>query len=354
MTKFFQYCFFFLLLFYCSSTVFAQAQTFRTVTRFLTLKGYVADKDTKVPLSGAVVSMSYEGRQPRSGKTNSFGSFSIDSVPNNMSITLQINQDDYTPFSQTYAMQTNKAVYDIGSIFIEHVVHIVSTTNFMVDYLTGSQILATEGAKELFYTLNPELRDRDEVESNYKIKAPVFPAVDRNKERDFNAQFKKDKRKSNPDAFLFNKNYPGRSISNILTWRGSAASYENDQKLHISLSEPASDKPEKFVFVIWKKDANGNAILTGPEVEKRFLVYYYGSYKEGDTSVYHKADDATYGFATMWNASYKIIIVDKLLHKEVKISDPVIETSIFFKRKDLFTMLNIHANWIKIPIQIFD
>jgi Carboxypeptidase regulatory-like domain len=348
MTKFFQYCFFLLILFNRSSNVFAQGQ------RFLTVKGYVADKDTRVPLSGAVVSLSYEGRQLRSVTTNSFGNFSIDSVPNNMSITVQISQDDYTPFSQAYSMQTNKAVYDIGSIFIEHIVHIVSTSTFVLDNLTHNQILATEGAKELFYTLNPELRNQDEVQSNYKIKLPAFPAIDRSEEKNFNNEFKKVKNQNNPDVFMPNRNLPGRDVSNILSWRGSAASYKNDQKLHFSLSDPESDKPEKFVFVIWKKDADGNAILKGPEVEKRFLVYYYGSYKEGDTSLYHKADDATYGYATMWNASYKIIIVDKILHKEVKISDPVIETSTYFNRKDLFTLLNVHLNWIKIPIQIFD
>ena len=347
MKKFFQYSFFILLFCKEGNSLFAQ----RT---YLTIKGYVTDKNTRVPISNATVTLSNGSQQSYTTGTNSFGNFTIDSVANTGTITVQVNQADYTPFSQTYSTQINKTAYDLATIELEPVIHTLSAANYILNNLISNQILPTEGAKELFYTLNPELRNIDSVQSNYKMKLPDFPKMDKSLEQDFNKEFKKNKNKSNPDVFLFKKELPGYYNNNLLTWNGSASSYSGDKNKQINFYGYYKDNPEKFVFVIWKKDKNGNAILTGPEVEKRFLVYYYGSYKEGDTSIYHKADDATYGYATMWNASYKIIIIDKLLHKEVKISDPVIETSTYFNRKDLFTMLNIHANWIKIPIQIFD
>lgn len=373
MKKIFQFCFFVLILLKGPNNLFAQ-QTNSSQRYFLNVKGNVSDRNSKAPITNAKVTLSIGKLQPHTTNTNRFGNFTFDSIASisNPNFFIQIAQTGYTPFSKTYTIEANKTTYDIGSIALqrvidtpervvidtmERVIRTISTTNYILDHFDSKQILPTEGAIELFYTLNPELRGKDSVESNYKIRQPDFPDTDRKTEKSFNKKFKQDKNKSNPDVSFIKKNFSGQDKNNLLTWNGSASSYSgyyNDKKINFNLYDLYKDKPEKFVFVIWKKDKYGNAILKGPEVEKRFLVYYYGSYKEGDTSLYHKADDATYGYATMWNASYKIIIIDKVLNKEMKISDPVIKTSTYFNKKDIFTLLNVHLNWIKIPIQIFD
>ncbi len=344
MKKILQYWFVVLFALAAMPHVYAQRNYFRVT-------GSVINKGTNMPVYGATVSLSNGRGVEVTTATSLSGKFAFDSLNFIGNFTIQVSLSDYTTFSKVYSLQEGQAVFDVGSIGLENVVHILSTGDYIANNITANEILPTEGAMELFYTLNPELRGRDSVESNYKIRLPDFPRTDRSKEKNFNNQFRINRNRDNPDV-SFDENIPYKNKNNLFSLNASAGIYTGNE--NIGFNYFRSNHPEKFVFVIWKKDKNGNPILKGPEVENRFLVYYYGSYMEGDTSMYHKADDATYGYATMWNASYKIIIIDKVLNKEVRISDPVIETSIFFNRHDLFTAFNIHLNWIKIPIQIFE
>lgn len=322
--------------------------------RIIKVIGYVYDKANGLPVYNATVTL-FNGDNTKVIGTNIRGKFSFDSVIVKGNISVKVDLTNYTTYTSQIYSANNNNVFDVGSIALSKVITTLASKEYITNNITSYQMLPTEGAKELIYTLNPELRNVDSIKDNYRLKLPDFPKIDRDKEKEFNKEFNKNRRADNPDVSLYNGDLPTHLNKKLFSIRSIAAIDVKVKNSIADLSPPPRDGPEKFVFVIWKKDAYGKAVTQGPEVEGRFLVYYYGAYKEGDTSLYHKADDATYGYATMWNCSYKIIVIDKKLNREMNIGDDhIINPGIFFERHDLFTMLGIHLSWIKIPIQIFE
>jgi hypothetical protein len=357
------------------------------------VRGKVIDNSNRRPIVSAIIILRAAHIQSiPQRRTNSDGYFVFDALPYLKSFTIEVQKENYTTYiSGTYSSNPNLRTFDAGVIALNlkdystgdkgdpipgnnkptdvtpPSVAYRDTTTFVRNVLVDNSILPTNGAKELFYALNPELRNMATVPANYRYKLPDFPRVDSRTEKEFNQQFKRDKNKD-PQLFLFNNNTPIQRLTNepeivatnyILQAENSimpthAASIKGQNMTEETDRGPMSKDLEKFVFVMWKMDANGRHIENGPEVEGRFLVYYAGLYKEGDTSTYHRAPNATYGYATMAKATYKIIVIDQQTNQQVRISDPIIETNPFFQTHDLLSFLDAHPVWIKIPIRVFD
>ena len=376
----------------------------------LRVRGKVIDNSNRRPIVSALVILRASNiRSIRRSRTNSDGYFVFDTLPYLKSFTIEVQKENYSTYnSGAYSSKPDQKMFDAGVIALNlkdystgdrtnpnlpgdrdtpnstddrnnpnpgndkptvvtpPSIKYADTTTFVQNTLVDNSILPTNGAKELFYALNPELRNRSSVPANYRYRLPDFPRPDSRTEKQFNEQFKQDKNKD-PKLFMLNDNNPMHRAMNDAVIVSTNYIPQNENSIlpkHAAftkgqiISEESdlgtmSKDLEKFVFVMWKMDANGNHIEKGPEVEGRFLVYYAGLYKEGDTSTYHRASNATYGYATMAKATYKIIVIDQQTNQVVNISDPIIETNVFFQRHDILSIFDAHPVWIKIPIRVF-
>jgi hypothetical protein len=281
--------------------------------------------------------------------TNSSGQFDLN--PDKIvAFQLRISLSGYSTVT-TRITEVNPSVstYHLGSIGLlrRPIPQPVSKHQFLQQKFTTSKILATKGAYNLFYALNPELKEKTEVPSNYKIVYPTLPKFRPVKKR-FNKRFKKDKKRDEPFIYTTKgegHNYfqevalGGMTNKSFYKPSGSFLADETNGQAYFA------GKIKKFVFVIFKIGANGN-----PEIlENRYKVVYYTDNVKGDESLYNKIGNATYGYAPMKASIYNVEIYDQSQQgKRVSISDDQVDPQIFFMKNDLFN------SWIKIPIQVYE
>lgn len=224
-------------------------------------------------------------------------------------------------------------------------------------------ILQTKGAQELFYALNPDLKPGMKIPEDKTINYPKFPSFNESRQQ-FNKRYKKDKKSNGPYISM-------ESITDP-ECRDYQVYIEDKKKFHVNNSQShfflndvnkqetrntkqilVDAKPKKFVFVMWKKsDINGEPVTDGPDVTNRYLVKYYFGRNRGDTTLYNRSSNATYGYAPMLDAIYYVEVYDQETGRRVSVSDDTIDPHSYFLRKDIWISLNIV--YTKILIRVYD
>ena len=325
------------------------------------VKGVVIDSITNRPLSTTNVVLTYENEGELvtlNDKTNTKGLFQFE-LKDQSDFRLDVSKKGYVSKSVRYG-EFDKQL-DIGQIKLipgetaselKDTGKIQPVAEYVDNRLIQRNFVPTKGAIDLIYALNPKLLGIDSIKSNEEIIMPDLPDLNREKRRQFHRQFKRDKKM---DPSLFTK--AGYLHENM----GLARTSERRTGMILSMMNQSeqfnerfheNSRVEKFVFVIWKKDSSGNIITKGSEVEGRFLIYYFGEAKRKDSLTWGRTADATYGYATMGNAKYNVIVVDQRTMKQKRISDSLIDTRIFFEKQDLLLWLNV--KYIRIAIQMFE
>lgn len=323
------------------------------------IKGSVYDAESRSPLQQATVVLKNadSGKEIQKTSSNSDGQFQF-TVRSLSGFIVEASMNGYSNnSSQKFYFGEFQEVYTVDKIYLKK---IGSTVNIpppdtlppqkvIEKKFDALQILPTQGAYELFYALNPELKNGKPIPENYQIKHPNFPDFSPYR-KSFNQQFKKDKRNGEPSGF-FKSNPNEEGLAYNSKKKGTSAFSFN---LVASVNElptnfPAAEKLKKFVFVVWK-DGPGGPITTGNDVEGKYLVKYYLGRMRGDTSSYYNAPDATYGYAPMGDNKYYIEVYEQSTMKKVRISDDQVDPHIYFERKDIWIMFNIV--YTKIPIHV--
>ncbi len=182
----------------CDSTN-AQRQSYN-------IQGTIYHASTEQPFNGVRVSLkkSPSNITIDTKYTDSLGYyfFSTQELP---SFSIQAFATDYTTqVSEAFSPSPGKQ-YTVESMFLESkgqeikllVTHKVVTVKFFAETkLIENKMLPTKGAYELFYALNPDLREKDSISSNYVINNPQFPEMSQATISYFKEQYKIDKAKN--------------------------------------------------------------------------------------------------------------------------------------------------------------
>lgn len=337
-----------------------------------TINGSVRDNSNQQVLTGARVELLINGNSIKTTSTNSDGVFtmSIQKLePFNVRISLAgyqtVNSSTY-PVSRTFKN-------DLGTIMLYRVVRdtptprptppapIKTTTEVITDHIETNSIFPTNGAYELMYALNPELRGKKEIPADYRIITPTFPEF-KEQRRIFNNRFDVDKNKGEPFiSFQPNSSVPDidlafgtyNSCSLFTAGIGTTQTKDYDETGILSLHDGIENnlfsfggKPKKFVFVIWKYSADGKAITEGPEVEGHYKVVYFND------RVRNVSSNASYGYAPMYDSKYNIEVYNQKTGARLNASDDVIDPRKYFESRSLLILFNV--SWTKIPIQVYE
>lgn len=323
------------------------------------IKGFVYDAESKSPLQQADVVLKHgdNGKELQKTKTNQDGQFQF-TIRNLSAFIVEASMGGYSNnSSQKFYFGEFQEVYTLEKIYLRKTGSNVTIPppdtlppqQVIEKRFDALQILPTQGAYELFYALNPELKNGRPIPENYQIKYPKFPDFDPYR-KSFNQQFKRDKRNGEPTSFF--KAYQGgeglaygsKNLRPPLFNFNPAASADGSRDDY-----PPFEKLKKFVFVVWKDGTDG-PITTGNEVEGKYLVKYYLGRMRGDSNSYYKSPDATYGYAPMGDNKYYIEVYEQATMKKVKISSDEVDPHIYFEKKDIWIMFNIV--YTKIPIHV--
>lgn len=231
--------------------------------------------------------------------------------------------------------------------------------------------LPTNGAYELFYALNPALRNKDMVPDNYNLKYPRLPEFGSVRKK-FNRRFKKDKKRGEPFISQIHFTDPEIGVRHSFTEKAGLFNFPAVASTRSVLGEEfmysgmevftdaagtneyvsTSGRYKKFVFALWKYSANGVPITDGPEVAGKYTVIYYTGRNRGDESAYNKASNATYGYAPMLDARYYIEVYDGDTKKRVRVGEDEVDPHLAFEQKDIVIRYNI--SYTKILIKVYD
>lgn len=338
------------------------------------VRGTVVSAETNKPLPNAKVTLKHAETKKELGNklTGQKGDYSIVlSAPEAFIVEVSLEGYQHYSSSKFYFAEFQNS-YAVEKISLTKSSNPVTVTKVKVDTLPAKQViekkfsalelLPTNGAYELFYLLNPELRSNELIPENKVLVYPKFPDFDSYR-KGFNRQFKKDKRKGEPFISQVNFHDPEAGgftatvSKELLTgWQPVASALPErtayDFEEPVFLNGAVAGKPKKFVFVMWKKGRDGKPITEGPEVASRYKVFYYLGRHRGDTTAYNKSSNATYGYAPMHDAKYFIEVYDQDTGKRVKVSDDEIDAHKYFEQQDLFVLLNIV--YMKIVIQVYE
>jgi hypothetical protein len=193
--------------------------------------------------------------------------------------------------------------------------------------------------------MNPGLRNKDNVPSNYSIKYPVLPKF-KSFRKAFNKRYKKDKKRNGPYIYTFKNenndkeemvfvNSNRRSIFNSEVSSGEARMNNNNYYA----------KTKKFVFVFFKLDATNHIQYQ----LYKYKVVYYSEDQKNNPDEYNQSGDATYGYALLTAHIYDVEVYDQTNNnKKVNISDDTVDPNEIIQRFDLY------KKWNKILIQVYD
>ncbi len=326
-----------------------------------TISGSVVDASNTSSLSGVSVDLMVSNRSVQRVTTREDGKFQFQSTKP-LTFQIRINFSGYDLYSSS-AMTTSSRSTDVGEIRLVRaqspavapgtrpIKVRIATPNFIQQKLTSLKYLPTKGGMNLFYALNPGLKDSVEVSSDFKVRYPELPSFSSRKRR-FNKQFKKDKKKNGP--YIYSRAEPLNDrtgedpvVVNSPAGTGSVlvVSPMNGWPIANASGNFFSGKTKKFVFVFFRINSNGE-----PEIlEDRYKVYYYTENVQGNESLYNKIGNATYGYAPMKANIYLVEVYDQAnQNKRVRVSDDQVDPQVFFMKGDIFN------SWIKIAIQVYE
>ena len=204
----------------------------------------------------------------------------------------------------------------------------------------------TQGAKNLFYAMNPGLRDKNEIPSNYLIKYPVLPKF-KSFRKAFNKRYKKDKKRNGPYIYTF-KNSNDDKEEMVFVTGGRRSIFNNEVSPgegngSVNYSSSYSAKTKKFVFVFYKVDATNHIQYQ----LYKYKVVYYSEDQKNNPGEYNQSGDATYGYALLTAHIYDVEAYDQTNNnKRASISDDSIDPNEIIQRHDLY------KKWNKILIQV--
>ncbi len=352
----------------------------RKKVNYFTISGFVLDRTNGNPLTGAYVQVIAHNEPVVRGYSGDRGDFNLSTYQLLTSFKMEISFAGYETFTSNEIKADTSKPYNAGRILLNRIAVRDTSGNRQIpdvppvqnipvtkeevikDHFRGNNILPTNGAYELFYALNPELRDRKEVPRNYHIVTPEFPRFNESK-RLFNERFKLDKNKEEPYiskqfekkealAPAIEKNNikrPGYFLPTSLAVYSAYSSLLGKIKFQSPLLKTYDEfffRPKKFVFVIWKYGPDRKPITQGPEVEGKYKIIYYTDRSR------NVASNASYGYAPMNDAKYNIEVYDQASGTRLRVSDDIIDPGIYFERNDVFFLFNI--SWIRVPIQVFE
>jgi hypothetical protein len=357
---------FFAFVFFTSGKLLAQNQYF--------IKGFVYDAATQKPLTGVKADLKIADTNTvlQSTYTDNEGQF-VFSISKLYAFQVQVSQRGYKNYvtSKFYFGEFQES-YTLDKIYLQNnnssgnaviKVDTLITEKVIEKRMDALNILPTRGAEELFYALNPTLKKGEKIPENKQINYPKFPSFNESRQQ-FNKRFKKDKKSDGPYISLETITDPecrenlvyseDKKILPLKNRKGHFFMNAVNQKETVASEQILlKDKPKKFVFVMWKtSDKNGEPITTGPDVTNRYLVKYYFGRNKGDTALYNRSSNATYGYAPMLDAIYNIEVYDQETGKKVRVSDDKIDPHSYFLRKDIWISLNII--YTKILIRVYD
>ena len=342
------------------------------------IRGSVFEMGSNTPLRDARVDLKNADSNINTGsaRTNGEGQF-IFSIKRPYSFVVQVSANGYSSFTsqRSYFGEFQQSV-TMQNIYLQKDqserppvpparVDTLPPQRVLEKRFTTLDILPTKGAYDLFYLLNPELKDRNSIPDNYQIKEPRFPSFSESREN-FNERFKIDKRKGEPYVSQINSTILNSPVTkkNILCFHSgvasSASQYANTRDYFAqneSIDFESNDavlyaKPKKFVFVMWKTKVNGEPVTDGSDVTNKYMVWYYQPIKKGDTLAYNKASNATYGYAPMLDNKYLIEVYEQDTGRRVRVSDNEIDPHVHFMKRDIMSLFNV--TYIRILIQVYD
>jgi hypothetical protein len=347
--------------------IFSQQPTSRRATSYYTVKGQVIDAETGKGIRGSRlrVALIVGNKKILSPTPDMEGLFQMQLYKPTPFQVMVSSTEYYTYTTPVTSVQAGTFNYNVGIIRLRKInsdikpdttskptpvkVANIETTHFVQQKLMSNHYLPTKGAYDLYYALNPELRGKTEVPSNYTIRYPQLPNFRKTK-RLFKKRFKKDKKRNEPYVYVWNwhqnqhvENEPVLANSGQHRWPTLCAKEDlpDNRKRYFFFG----GKSKKFVFVFYKRDSNGQPYY----LESRYTVFYYADDVKGHEELYNKTANATFGYAPMKAHIYNVEVYDQAQNnKRVNISDGRIDPYHFFQVNELFN------KWIKIAIQVYD
>ncbi|MFZ1675787.1 MAG: carboxypeptidase-like regulatory domain-containing protein [Saprospiraceae bacterium] len=179
---------------------FAQKQAFN-------IRGNVYNATTRQPIQNVMVSLktSPSNANISTVYTDSLGNYLFSTRETPPFIVQAFASGYKTEISEPFS-PGNERLFAVKSIYMQptetkpaiYVAQpkIVPVPNFVESKFVSLNVLPTQGAYDLFYALNPELKNVDSVSANYVCKLPQFPPMTKSTKTYFKTQFKIDKEKN--------------------------------------------------------------------------------------------------------------------------------------------------------------
>lgn len=318
-----------------------------------TVSGNVIDGVSRQSLANATIVLLIKGIPVYTDHSNSDGYFSFP-FSKLQDFTVRVTLNKYRSYiSPLTKFNRTQFSYNLGTIALSPTSTGSNVTATIVnkDTLIHSKMMAlgyvpTQGAKTLFYAMNPGLRDKNEVPSNYLIKYPVLPKF-KSFRKAFNKRYKKDKKRKGPYIYTFkNTNNDKEEMVFVNSNRRSIFNNEvSPGEGGVNYGRYYVAKTKKFVFVFFKLDAANHIQYQ----LYKYKVVYYSEDQKNNPGEYNQSGDATYGYALLTAHIYDVEVYDQTNgNKKVGISDDSIDPNEIIQRHDLY------KKWNKILIQVYD
>ena len=313
------------------------------------VSGNVINGVNRRALANAAVELIIKETVVHTDHSNSDGHFSF-SFPKLQDFTVRISLNGYTTYtSPVQSFNRSQFNYNLGTIPLspsQSVKEIVNTDTLIRNKMITVGYVPTQGAWNLFYAMNPSLKGKDQIPSNYSIRYPVLPKF-RAFRKTFNKRYKKDKKRNGPYIYTFKNSNDKEDMSFVAHGKNI---FENqvyataENKGAVNSGRFYFAKTKKFVFVFYKIDANNKI-----QYElKKYRVVYYSEDQKNNPGEYNKSGDATFGYALLSAHIYDVEVYDQANNKRMRLSDDTVDPNEIIQHFDLY------KKWNKILIQVYD